>query len=257
MTPPNSDKLPRCRNEQKWSLLDHFGMPKMALLTEEHLANSRMVLDRAPGAWPTLHGHSQVRHPGRRCTPGPNLPPQQVVGQDRGPIRSRSPIFVSSPRKCACAAAGDADGGRARSGAPAHLPDVLRWCPRGLAHGARPLPGAASRPKSPSWPHGRCGHHFSADCHVHRGSAAIFVSFSVFGPLSGLFPQNALPFSLGSARPLTAWRWAVHLGPGRRCAATPMCCILAAGASQAQTPCPRRHFGLRAAHRASVAIDSS
>ena len=128
---------------------------------------------------------------------------------------------------------------------------------RGPGQCARPLPGAASRPKSPSWPHGRCGHHFSADCHVHRGSAAIFVSFSVFGPLSGLFPQNALPFSLGSARPLTAWRWAVHLGPGRRCAATPMCCILAAGASQAQTPCPRRHFGLRAAHRASVAIDSS
>ena len=90
MTPPNSNPLPRCLILQKRSLIDHFGMSMVALLTGEHLTTSRMVLDSAPGAWPTLHGHSQVRHPGRSRLPGQKV----IVGTS---FRQISMCIMASP----------------------------------------------------------------------------------------------------------------------------------------------------------------
>ena len=90
MTHLNSHTLPRCRNEQKWSLVDHVGMPIVELLIGEHLPTTRMLLGSVPGAWPTLHGQSQVQHPGRNSLPG-----QKVVVGTR--FRQISVCIMASP----------------------------------------------------------------------------------------------------------------------------------------------------------------
>ena len=152
MTPPNSDKLPRCRNEQKWSLLDHFGMPKMALLTEEHLANSRMVLDRAPGAWPTLHGHSQVRRPGQSRLPGPMVVAGTIFQQIAMCIVAPPPFLFLFPSSVHCLAFFRRMHSRSHSAAPAHYRHGDGRCTWGPADVARPLPCAASWPRAPPRP---------------------------------------------------------------------------------------------------------
>ena len=142
---PNSHPLPRCGRHRKSSMSGRFRTPMVSVLTGERPSTSRMLLGGSPEAWPMAHGHSQVRHPGQSRLPGPMVVAGTIFQQIAMCIVAPPPFLSIFPSSVHCLAFFRRMHSRSHSGAPIHLPAVLRWCPWGLAHSARPLPRAASR----------------------------------------------------------------------------------------------------------------
>ena len=137
----------------------HDSLPVAPDLAGEPPPTTQLCPDSASGAWPTTHSRSQVLHPARSRPPGTFCRPWQHFRRCPGPMQSWPPKTPPGARNAAKSPTKDhvrpylaEDSRRTRSGMPAHRPDVLRWRPRGLADGARPLPGAASRQLPPSGP---------------------------------------------------------------------------------------------------------